>query len=314
MRSLPPLLLKDKYYRYIRQEIERLMDEILYRPLAVAMNVRPSELKNSNNALLSAVQRGQVWYDNGEFHGKFNAPISAALRRIGAKWNPKSKTWSLPPASVPAQISIALADAQMNYRAMQSRVVQTLDSIHVESISKLSTTPERYKQTITWMEGDFQKTVDAITIPPTLTETQQDKIAEEWGQNLNLYIQKWTEENILKLREEVQTNAFAGQRAAVMVKHIQHNYAVSRRKAEFLARQETSLLMSKFRETRYRDIGANTYRWHGSMDARERPDHKALEGKVFSWTSPPVVDRKNGRRGNPGDDFGCRCVAVALLS
>jgi SPP1 gp7 family putative phage head morphogenesis protein len=314
MKALPPLRLKDKYYRYIRDEITRIFDELVYQPLAKAVDIPVKEIRNAKKGLLEAVRTGTIWYQGGTFYGTFNAATTQELRRIGAQWNGRDGTWSIAPGDMPPEISMAQANAELEYQNIQRKVLQTLDNIKVESINRLSDVPDKYMQTIDWMEGDFQRSINAIAIPPKLTEMQRGAIAAEWGQNLDLYIKSWTEQNILKLRTEVQSNAFEGRRASQLVKHLQENYGVAKRKAEFLARQETSLLMSKFRETRYKDIGANTYKWVGAMDSRERPDHKALEGKVFDWTSPPVVDQRTGRRGHPGEDFGCRCVAVALIN
>lgn len=291
----------------------RIQNELVFIPLAQAIKVPVKEIRNEKSGLLAAIRSGQVWYQDGVFSGSFNAKISRELKESGATFERENNTWRIDPRNVSPNITIAQTNAEMNYKAVQAKVIQTLDNINVESINKISDIPDKYVNTIDWMEGDFQKTIRSIAIPPKLTDAQRGIIAAEWGQNLDKYVKDWTEQNILKLRQEVQTNAFDGRRSQEMVKHLQANYGVTKRKAEFLARQETSLLMSKFRETRYRDMGANTYRWAGSMDARERPDHKALEGKVFDWTSPPVVDQRTGRRGHPGEDYGCRCVAVALF-
>ena len=159
----------------------------------------------------------------------------------------------------------------------------------------------------------FEKAVRAISISPKLTEAQRDIIADEWGRNLNKYIKSWADKTIFELRDRVQANTFAGRRAEALEDVIRENYGVSQRKAQFLARQETSLLMSKFRETRYGQIGVRRYRWSTSHDERVRSDHKHLNGKVFSFDSPPVTDARTGARNNPGEDFGCRCVAVGLV-
>jgi uncharacterized protein with gpF-like domain len=40
-----------------------------------------------------------------------------------------------------------------------------------------------------------------------------------------------------------------------------------------------------------------------------RPDHADLDGTLQDTYDPPIVDKKTGRRGNPGIDFNCRCHA-----
>jgi len=46
--------------------------------------------------------------------------------------------------------------------------------------------------------------------------------------------------------------------------------------------------------------------WRGILDARERPEHVAREGKEFSWKNPPDD-------GHPGEPINCRCTAEPVL-
>lgn len=45
------------------------------------------------------------------------------------------------------------------------------------------------------------------------------------------------------------------------------------------------------------------YVWLTAGDERVRASHAANDGKVFFWSDPPPT-------GNPGEEYGCRCVAV----
>lgn len=313
MKQLAPIILREKYFIGIEKEIKRLLDELIYKPLVRALEIPMREIYNTGNALLNALQAGTVWYREGHFYGQFNSRITKDLRALGAVYNAPSRTWSLEAVLVPADVRFAQASADSRYDVLRRQVLRTIDDMQIASIAKHSETTARYGKAIEWMEGDFTKTVKAISIPPTLTDTQRELLAAEWGQNLDLYIKDWASEEILKLREKVQISAFQGGRAEGLVNYIQQSYGVSRTKAQFLARQETSLLMSTFQKNRYRDIGIQRYRWSGANDARERPDHKALNGKVFSWDMPPITDRRTGARNNPGEDYNCRCIAIPLV-
>lgn len=275
--------------------------------------VRNAASKRRPRTLLEAIQEGTVYHQQGHFYGEFNSVITKELRALGAKYNPRSVTWSLTAENIPMDLRSAQAYADGRYDQIRKQVLRTIDDMKIESIDQLSTSKEKYRTTINWMEGDFQKTVQAISIVPKLTEDQRRIIATQWGENLDLYIKNWVADDILELRQKIEGNTFEGRRAEDMVKYIQKNYGTSKAKARFLARQETSLLMSKFQETRYRDIGSDEYRWSGANDARERADHKALNGKVFRWSDPPVTNRRTGAKNHPGEDFGCRCIAIPLV-
>jgi SPP1 gp7 family putative phage head morphogenesis protein len=302
------------YYTAIEASINKLFLDALYKPLLKAMRRPAKELTNAiSDQLYTAVANGRVEYDGTMFSGQFNAAISKRLRALGATW--RKTGWYLAKGLVPPEIMAAAALADSRYKAIVDSIFKVLDTAgdDLDRTFADSSLEGDYFKTVSEMNAAFVKSVQGVAIAPELTIAARRMIAQQWGQNLNIYVKDWAGTNILKLRQQVQANAFAGNRAGALVKTIQDNYSVSRNKAKFLARQETSLLMSKLRETRYNDVGSTTYIWRGAMDERERPDHKALEGKVCSWASPPVVDRATGRRAHPGEDFGCRCYPEPVI-
>jgi SPP1 gp7 family putative phage head morphogenesis protein len=294
----------------------KVFNNAIFKPIFLAINAEypHAEMRNAKDPLADAVTEGRVDYDGtGIFTGNFNAAISRQLKALGARYSILKQGWILSRDKVPVSVSIAKANADESFTKLRKIVMKTLDDSTIDSVFahhfQHTYLQEKYEQAIEWMNDDFKKTVKAITIAPTLTPAQKKIIAEEWTNNLKLYIRGWTKENIVTLRDKVQKLAFAGQRSQNMIKLIQDNYGVSRNKAKFLARQETSLLLSKFREERYKDVGVQKYQWQTSGDQRVRDDHEHLDGKIFLFDQPPVCDRRTGRRANPGEDFNCRCVA-----
>lgn len=316
MKLIPPIPLKDRYYVHIRSEVQRIFNELIYKKLneTIAASFPKLEIRNRiNNPIYEAIQQGTIWYEGGQFWGAFNSRIGKAMREIGATYNARTKTYSLPLNKLPNDLSMANADAGIKYEKLRQALMLTLDNIDIASVNAISNIPDQYIQTIELMNNDFVKAVKAISIPPQLTDAQTGIMAAEWGQNLDKYIKDWSAENIVELRSKIQSNAFGGRRPQELVNFIQHNYGVSQRKAEFLARQETSLLMAKFHEVRYKDIGIRRYRWSTSHDKKVRTDHNELNGEIFDFDSPPVVDHRTGRRANPGEDYNCRCVAIPIV-
>lgn len=312
MKLLKAIPLKEKYHAEIRKEIERIFYELIFNP-AFDVIQRYSEIKNSNdNPLIEAIKGGVIWFNNGRFFGAFNSKTSPILKKMGANYNRKSKTWSYS-GPLPFDIKAAIVQAENKYKLMRGELLDVLGNIDINTINQTSDLATKYVQSVEMMDNDFRAAAKSIVIAPQLTDAQANTLAADWAYNLDIYIKKWAEKDILELRQNLQAQAFEGRRAESIAKMIQANYKVSKNKAKFLARQETSLLMSKFHEVRYKDIGSTKYKWSTSHDERVREDHKELNGQIFSWELPPVVDRSNGRRSHPGEDFGCRCVAIAIL-
>lgn len=315
MKYIRPASLRPGYYRPVEDTIAELLRELIYAPLQKLMEQENPELHNTRPSVLAdAIAEGRIWYEEGAFHGSFNARISKEIIELGGRFLPKSATWALDRILLPPEVSIAMAHAALRYDALRRGFFKTLDNMNIQSIDEhVANIANCYEGAIDWMEGDFQRAVRGITIAPKLTDVQRRTIADDWANNLQLYIKKWAADEILELRETVQAEAFAGRRAESLQKLIVDQYGVSERKAKFLARQETSLLMSKFHETRYSEVGITEYRWSTSKDERVRHDHKALDKLIFSFASPPVTNEKTGARNNPGCDYGCRCIAIPIF-
>lgn len=273
-------------------------------------------LQNSSNPLFEAMQSGRVYYEDGRFFGSFNSVLTRQIKDIGGAYDTKTKTYRLPESQLPISLRIAAETQQSNLKKLQSRLIDRLDSMDITDEFKQY--EFEFVDTINRVNNDLEKTVGKFKVPVVLTASQKKIISEQWAENLQLYVKDWAEDNILKMRRQIAENVVAGSRARDMEKIIIKSYGSSQSKARFLARQETSLLTSKIRETRYKDLGLFKYVWQTAGDSRVRDEafggnHKRLDGKVFLWDSPPIVDTASGRRAHPGEDFNCRCVARPVI-
>ena len=77
----------------------------------------------------------------------------------------------------------------------------------------------------------------------------------------------------------------------------------SRRANAFMARQ------------RMQDSGLTHFRWrHTGRPKKPREYHRdVLDGQVFEYANPPIIDPKTGQRGFPGDLPGCTCEEEAVI-
>ena len=77
------------------------------------------------------------------------------------------------------------------------------------------------------------------------------------------------------------------------------------KRAELIAVDQTQKLNGQLMRERQERLGVKQYKWRGRLDARERPEHVAREGKIYSWDSPPYD-------GHPGVPIRCRCWAEMI--
>jgi len=77
--------------------------------------------------------------------------------------------------------------------------------------------------------------------------------------------------------------------------------------ADLIARDQLAKLNLALTRSRQVAAGIAAARWRGKLDSRERPEHRALEGQLFTWSEGvPGV-------GFPGEPVSCRCHAEAEL-
>ena len=313
--ELTPIKDKPEYWDQVELEILKLLREEIYLPLVKTLGMKKKILQNSIKDLYEAIKTGKITYYRGSFTGRFSASISKELKRLGARWDRKQGSWKIPQSSLPMEVRTTISASEAMFSKVVSKIDEKLASLVPEEIADRLKVSHLFDSTLYKVDQDFKKSLKNISLAPDLTRERRKKIADEWSNNMKLYIKDWSETAIKDLRRDVKKTIFQGQRYETMVKTIQKSYGVSQNKAKFLARQETNLLMAKFKESRYTDAGVKKYKWGtvaGSANHPVRPMHKALEGKIFSWNNPPVTDEK-GNRNNPGQDYNCRCFARPIV-
>lgn len=297
-------------YVELESEIQAVFDQEIYNPLAGLLQLNKNILMNSMEDLIKAIKSGKIYFYRGSFDGKFNAQITKELKKLGAKW--VDGKFKLSVGDLPNEIRTAITLSDLRFEQMVTSIDRLLDRVLPESVAF----QRIFDTTILKTEARIQKTLPkSIVIEKKLTKDDISRISQDYTNNMNKYIQGWTEQEIVKLRKDIKDRVMRGERYEGVIKSIQHSYQVSKSKAKFLARQETNLLTSKLKEMRYTDAGSKGYIWEtvvGSPSHPVRPMHKALKGKFFLWNNPPVTS-PDGRRNHPGEDFNCRCFARPVI-
>lgn len=317
--KLPPIKESTEDFDKLEARILELFKKEIYFPLMKELNLSNNTLQNSLEDLLKAIASGRVVFSQGEFSGKFSAQITKELRALGAKWDNKNKSFKLLAKNLPSEIRMAISVSDLKLKATFQKIDHKLAQMVPEKIAEKLQAEKLFDTTLFKTDKKLEETIKGITVSPKLTPDRRARIAREYTENMRLYIKDFTEKEIVKLRKRVQESALKGGRHEELVDEIQSSFSVSRNKAKFLARQETSLLMTKFKQDRYEDAGVNYYIWKtvaGSKNHPVRPWHKALENKKFKWSDPPITTKPGEpiRKNNPGQDYNCRCYAIPVVN
>jgi hypothetical protein len=297
---------------------------------------------NSNSEVLKAIRSGKIRYSQGTFSGEFNAKISKELSKYSTFDRP-SKTWKgIPPAEVSAAAVVANDKMIRVSREMLSQISVMSDIVRKE-IEKFQ---PQIARTINRISDRIESDVRNITVLPEITLGLREKLYRDYTHNMRLNIVNefsegprkgnWNEEQVSRLREMVERNILRGSNRKELESAIMAEFDTSRRKARFLARQETHILMADLRDSRYSDAGIEIYQWINSKDIRvvgnpagkyPRPteghgNHWFMGGKFCKLSDPTVYadTLEDAKAGNwksklavgagsehPGKEYLCRC-------
>jgi len=303
---------KEEYSEPTQKELEYYFYELFWSDIIKALE-DPYFRLNANNALLSAIRKGIIRYSNGEFVGDFSMKISTELDKF-AKYDGRSKTWKgVPPASISASATIA----NQKSKALNEKISGLIDRIPSRVSAAVDSLKYSIEKPLAAMNyqatQDLKNTGIILDVTPELSQN----IINDYTNNLNISIKNWEPKQTERLRGMIEKNILSGYNRLELIDQISNEYGVTNNKAKFLARQETTLLTSTVRDSRYQGAGVRKFRWSAtggkSGDGRTRTLHRKLHGQTFFYSSPPIIDEQTGGRGTPGKAYGCRCGAIPVL-
>ena len=164
-----------------------------------------------------------------------------------------------------------------------------------------------------WFQA-IKKTLGVNILEDYYSGEFYQQILEQWiRENLDL-ISTLPKDLTTKLESTIMDGFVSGANVRDIAKDVESICNTSKKHARFIARDQIGKLQSRISRHQQEDAGVEEYIWTTSQDSRVRDSHKRLNNKKFRWDDPPVVDPKTGRRCHPGEDYGCRCIALPVFN
>lgn len=308
--ELSPVRDRNEYYEPIEREIIKIFREEIYLPILDILKLPRNTIRNSIDDLIEAVLSGRITYYRGSFTGKFSSRISKELKRLGAKW--EKDRFRIEAFKLPIEIKNAISMSKASFDRVIQRIDEKIAEVVPSKLTEQMKLSGKFDSAIFQVDKDLQHSMKNITVAPKLTEEQASLLSKQYTKSIELPIQDLAAKKTIELRKMIQEQAFKGRRYEELAKEIKKSYTSISHKAKFIARQETNLAITKFKEIRYTDAGISQYKWQtvqGSPNHPVRPMHKELgerskRGELFDFNNPPIDD-SNGSRHNPGENFNC---------
>lgn len=136
-------------------------------------------------------------------------------------------------------------------------------------------------------------------------EDLTDYVETAVSRNVSL-ITGFSEDVAKRIEQTVYDNSIAGNSAATLKAQLKEQFGIADRRAQLIARTETSKFNSELNRLRQSQAGVTEYVYLTSHDERVRSLHRSYDGKTFKWDSPPAD-------GHPGMAPNCRCIARGVV-
>jgi len=284
--------------------------------------LKSNTIYNDDSVIREALQNGTIYYQDNAFYsksGRFSNKVASELEKIGAKYSKHRKAYLIDKSKLPMNIVWAID----TLKAQTAQKVLALQAFLTHQLGTLTREEKRlvFDSVVEQIMQDLQdrvyknakaKKVELIT--PKLTEFRKNVIAQKYTENLEFWIKNWTGEEIVKMRDVVGQMVNEGKSLITIREYIAKEFGISQRHAKFLARNESAIATSSYLQAKYMEEGFTHYKWITNLDGRERPLHRQLNGHVFRFDDPPIIDDRTGQKGNPAETYNCRCTFTPVIN
>ena len=327
----------------VEEELFRLFRKFFYDPIIRIIKGKKVTKNASLKALEDALNSGKIAYFRGKFVGKFSAETSKELRKLGAKWDSKTASFKLAETSIPSDLKSIIKTANMALLGKLKQADNFLKSFSGKTVAQQFEGHAIFSKAITRGELELKEILKSVSIKPQFSKFVKSKVATDWEKNMEFFIVSWADEEIKKFRADIQGIILSGKRygtwshPGTLDSYIFKKYGKKitsylapgtqfeklagyelvrvRRKAAFLAHNETRLMMTNYKYAKAQEAGSEYFQWRcvkGTPDHPVRPSHIILDNKVYRWDDPPL-DFQLNRHILPGGAYNCRCTAKAIF-
>lgn len=336
--SFKPVQISEYFLRQIAAGLKKEIYDSMFKQIFEVLN--SNSIYNDKKTLTNAIRSGRIYYENGAFRSSkpFSNAVADELEKIGAKF--KYGAYYIERATLPLELentlAIVAARESAKIGALNGLLVKLSELIGQESAVRLfisKAVDRMYSKLIKDLEETTQDGGKVPVIELVRTKEQAKKVTEDYIHNMDYWVKKWKEKEIVKMRQDVANMVKDGARTETIKKYFMNRWGIAERKAEFLARNESGIAGSVIKATHYQDMGCTHFKWLRSTSkekrelhleyAKETGNQYGLGGtNIFSFSDPPIIEqikvgnsfvpKPDGQKGLPQQTYNCSCNLVGI--
>jgi SPP1 gp7 family putative phage head morphogenesis protein len=144
------------------------------------------------------------------------------------------------------------------------------------------------------------------------TATMRDVLDATTGENVAL-IRSIPARHFQEIEGLVMRSVTAGRDLSTLTDELQARFAITRRRAALIARDQNNKATAALTRVRQQDLGIKEAIWlHSHAGKKPRPTHVRMDGKRYD-VSKGMYDPAEGRHIHPGELINCRCVSRSVI-
>ena len=336
--AFKPVHINEYFLKQIATGLKKEIYDSLFKQIFAVLN--DNSIYNDKKTLINAIRSGRIYYENGAFRSSkpFSNAVADELEKIGAKF--KYGAYYIERATLPLELentlAIVAARESAKIGALNGLLVKLSELIGQESAVRLfisKAVDRMYSKLIKDLEETTQDGGKVPVIELVRTKEQAKKVTEDYIHNMDYWVKKWKEKEIIKMRQDVADMVKNGARTETIKKYFMNRWGIAERKAEFLARNESGIAGAVIKATHYQDMGCTHFKWLRSTSKEKRELHLeyakeignqyGLGGtNIFSFSDPPIIEqikvgnsfvpKPDGQKGLPQQTYNCSCNLVGI--
>lgn len=337
-KTFEPVEISEYLIKRIAVGLKKEINDRIFKQIFAVLN--DNSIYNNKNILINAINSGRIYYENGAFRSfkPFSNAVSDELEKLGAKYKYGAYyiERSVLPIDIENTLSIVSAREAAKIAALNGLLIKLAENVGKETAVKLfieKATERLFNNLLT----NLQESTGEGKLPIlelATTNEQVKQITKDYIENMDFWIQKWEEKEIIKMRQDIAQMVQSGARTETIKEYFVSRRGIAERKAEFLARNESGIAGSVIKATHYQDMGCTHFKWLRSTSREKRPLHLeyaketgnqyGLGGtNIFSFADPPIIEqvelkgggavpKPDGQKGLPGMTYNCSCGLVGI--
>lgn len=270
--------------KQISLELQKAFNETIFEPLSSYV----SFVMNSEDTIQRELDEGKIEYVDGVLKGAFSIKSIKYIEGLNQKWDGAKRGYIITDPSLNALIGSATSRFLTAKEQIQ-RFLASTGSL------ELGLADEPFDKTIDNVVDKSKKNIDQKS------SVRTGDIKQEFKKSVNVSSVAFMTMILLKLRKDViEAKSNKDLKDAFELRQSQ-----ARIRADGLADDSGHYFSGIARREFYKAQGIKYFKWITRGDNKVRESHRAVNGEIFSYSEPPIID---GVPTLPSQAYGCRCV------